>query len=404
VIAYRLDRLSRGDDASTSAIEEWARVHNKLLLTEDGLIYPCEGAEGIRWDVSKRIAHEEWLKTSERYRRMQAHLRGNGYLVGDASFGYLIVCSEQCGKVGRECGHHKVLQPDKKLVPYVEGIADRYLGGDSLAAICRWLDSEGIKPRTSEVWRPTALRAIMGNPALTGRRKNAKGRTELRFEPILDQVTFDRLQARLAENPRHGTISDEPALLAGVIFCAGCQGIMHQKVVYTRRKDGSKRYHEYYRCNGSPREPSTCQNMIPMADADDHVGGWVTDVIGRMELIERRMIPGSGHDEAISSVDTDIRDLDLDDDDYLTKHQALMAERKRLKALPAEPSKVVERPAGIKVAKHWEMLDKQGKRRFLLAGQIKVMALSERKERKGVTPRELVFSIEALFGRDWTVG
>ena len=53
----------RGDDASTSAIEEWARVHNKLLLTEDGLIYPCEGTDGIRWDISKRIAHEEWLKT-----------------------------------------------------------------------------------------------------------------------------------------------------------------------------------------------------------------------------------------------------------------------------------------------------------------------------------------------------
>lgn len=404
VVAYRLDRLSRGDDASTSAIEDWARKHGKLLLTEDGLIYPCEGAEGIRWDVTKRIAHEEWLKTSERYRRMQAHLREGGYLVGDASFGYRIACAERCGESGRECRHHKVLEPDPKLVPYVYGIADRYLNGESLAAICRWLDSEGIKPRTSEIWRPTALRVIMGNPALMGRRKNAKGKTELRFEPILDQATWERLQARLAENPKHGAVSDTPALLAGIIYCASCQGIMHRKPVYTVRKDGSKKYNVYYRCGGTPRDPSTCKNMFSLAEADESVSGWVTEVIGRLELIERRMIPGSGHDEAIASVEADIRDLDLDDPDYLAKHQALLAERARLKALPAEPARVMERPTGIKVAEYWGSLDGQGKRRFLLAAQVKVTALSELKAHKGQLPREGQFSIEAYFGREWTVG
>ncbi len=90
VVAFRLDRLSRGDNQSTNAIEKWAADNRKVIFTEDGLQFPCEGAEGIRWDVTKRIAHEEWLKTSERYRRMQGHLRANGYLVGKAPFGYAI--------------------------------------------------------------------------------------------------------------------------------------------------------------------------------------------------------------------------------------------------------------------------------------------------------------------------
>jgi resolvase-like protein len=43
VLAYRLDRLSRGDNASTNAIEQWAHDHGKQLLTVDGLTFPCEG-------------------------------------------------------------------------------------------------------------------------------------------------------------------------------------------------------------------------------------------------------------------------------------------------------------------------------------------------------------------------
>ena len=73
-------RPSRGDNQSTNAIEAWAYENGKQLLTEDGLVFPCEGADGIRWDVTKRIAHEEWLKDSERYRRMQADLKAPAIL------------------------------------------------------------------------------------------------------------------------------------------------------------------------------------------------------------------------------------------------------------------------------------------------------------------------------------
>ena len=82
VLAYRLDRLTRGDNASTNAIEDWATRNGKQLLTTDGLVFPCEGNDGIRWDVAKRIAHQEWLEASERYRRMQRTLRAAGYWVG----------------------------------------------------------------------------------------------------------------------------------------------------------------------------------------------------------------------------------------------------------------------------------------------------------------------------------
>jgi DNA invertase Pin-like site-specific DNA recombinase len=405
VVAYRLDRLSRGDNQSTNEIEAWAHRHGKMLLTEDGLVFPCEGADGIRWDLAKRLAHEEWLKTSERYRRMQAHLRENKYLVGDASFGYRIACAEQCGKTGKECGHHKTLEPNPELIPVVKDMAERYLNGDSFRSICRWLDSEGIKPRAAAMWQPTAVRDILENPALMGRRKDSKDRTELRFEGILDPATFARLQAKLAENPRHGAISDEPALLTGIIYCANCQGIMHQKRCYTARKDGSKRYHEYYRCDGSPREPSTCKNMIRMDEADARVTGLITDAFGGLEIIERVTVPGSNHDDEIADVEADIRDLDLDAADYDSQLSALRAERKRLKELPAEPAKVMERRTGVRLRDHWASLETtQARRAWLLAGKIRAEALSELRNRKtGQAVRKGRFAIEGQSGAQWVV-
>jgi hypothetical protein len=81
----------------------------------------------------------------------------------------------------------------------------------------------------------------------------------------------------------------------------------------------------------------------------------------------------------------------------------LRAELSELKTLPVEPAQATERPCGLTVATYWDALsDVQAKRRFLLAGQVKVLAVSELKARKGTEPRPMKFSVEALMGRDWS--
>lgn len=402
VVAHRLDRLSRGDDESTSAIEDWARRNGKLLLTEDGLVYPCEGADGIRWDVAKRIAHEEWLKTSERYRRMQAHLRDNKFLVGDKPFGYRIICAEGCDPEVKDCGHHKTLGKDPATAPYALAMAQKYVDGWSLPDLCRWLDAEGVAPRHGGQWWPTGVRAILSNEALIGKRRHKGGSVYMRFAPILDEPTWVKLQDRLKDNPRR-SVTSAPGLLTGLIHCGLCGRLMHNKLVYTARKDGSKSYLKYYRCDGSPRERSTCRNMIRQDFADESLSLWVVEVIGRAQLLERKTTPGSGHDEDIRDVKQDIRELDVEAADYDTRLSSLRSELARLKSLPAEPAKTTERPTGLTVAQYWDALaGEEAKRRFLLAGKVRVLAVAELRKRKGTEPRELGFSVTCLVGGDWT--
>lgn len=338
---------------------------------------PRHDGDEWSWESQSKQARKEWEQIQERSVRAQRYLRSNGYLVGRPPFGYRIVCAERCGKIGQECRHHKTLGPDPRLVPYVSEMASRYLNGATFTSICEWLDSEGIKPSGGGVWKQKTVRTVLSNPVLIGRRKDGQGRTILRFEPILDQVTFKRLQARLEATrakPARGATAEAPALLAGVIHCAWCGRVMYRRSMYNVRKDGSKQYNLYYRCDGSLRDRSTCKNMIPLKEADDWVSSWFAGTIGHLELTERMVIPGHNHEDEIAEVAAEIRDLDLDDPDYLVKQSALMAERKRLKELPAAPSEIVERPTGVTVGQHWGGLDTAGRRAWLLDRQVKVMA------------------------------
>jgi site-specific DNA recombinase len=364
ILGYKIDRLSRGDDESTSLIEQWARDHGKMLLTADGDYYPCEGNDGITWDVKKRVAHQEWLGYSEKYKRMQKHLRDNGFLVGHIPYGFTIV------KVAGS--EHKTMVPDPEEARFVRQAVERYLTGESLRAVCDWLDAEGADPRIGTKWSCKTLQRIFRNESLIGRRmsepdKDGKRRTILRHEPILDQEVWDKLQAEMDRKAaRKGVAPKDTALLTGIAVCKICGGVMYRIRPGRRRKDGTEYRKSYYRCHGSERNPSKCRNMVPVEIVEAEVDAWVNGPFGDFAWFEKTVIPGHDHADEVAEVDRDIRELDLDSDDYLDRWAALRAERTRLKELPATPAEVKVRPTGLTVRQHWAALGNAARRAFLL--------------------------------------
>lgn len=406
IVAYKNDRLSRGDRADEARIRLWAQDNGKVLMIADGPQWPPRhDGDKWAWEAMANQARKEWEAIRERSVRAQRYLRANGYLVGKPPFGCRVACAEQCGKRGAECNHHKTLEPEPRLVPYLNEVAKRYIAGASLTALCEYLDSKGIPPPGGGVWQQYSLRRALENSALIGCRKNAKGQTILRFEPILDLYTWALLQARLKatrETSARGTVSKAPALLARIIRCARCGRVMHFKRLYNTHKDGTRIYRNVYRCDGTMREWSTCRNMIAAAEADKWIGSWIYDVIGYKELITRVVVPGHGFDDEIAEIEAEIRALDLDDPDYLEKVSALRAERARLQGLPALPSEVMEHPTGTTIDQHWATLDTTGRRAWLLAEQVKVLAY--RPPIYGPVPQgapPFTFTVESLMGK-WT--
>lgn len=403
VVGWRFDRLSRGDNQSTTAIEEWAHSNRKQLFTEDGLVFPCEGADGIRWDMAKRLAHEEWLKISLRYRRMQAHLRslqrpdgGAGYLVGRPAYAYRRV----------EANGHKLIEPDPGKAPVIREAIERFLDGASLSDIVRWLGSVGAPtPTSGGKWHPKSVADIFTNESLIGKRQSKDGKIELRFEPVLanddgtpDMATWRDLQERVKANAkRRGKIRDDPAMLTGLIDCGKCGRIVHARRIPRKRVDGSVYEWRGYRCDGTPRELSTCQISSPMEWLDGQVSDVIMERHGDEEVYETTINRGSNHDDELEDNAAEIAALDPDAPDYPERHAELIAERRRIKSLPEVPGEIHQTPLGklgpiwmaADTAERRKLLIKTGKR-FILTGRDSFIpvSLSMEQDSRALTGRD----------------
>jgi DNA invertase Pin-like site-specific DNA recombinase len=370
IIAATLDRLARNSRYLTK-LKDWAAEHGKqIIVISPALRWPIEPDDlgsKIMWEIFGILAEYELDMIKRRSAETRTKLLGDNKLVGRPPWGFLVVDAP---------GGHKTLAPDPQLALYVRALADRYLAGDSLLALARWLDAEGIPPMHGGRWNPGSVSQVLRNPALVGRRKNADGQTVLTFEGILDPAIWDRLQRKMAANSdRRGKVRSDPAMLTGVLYCALCGRIMHRREVTSKRKGGGRYVWHGYRCDGTAKDPSTCRNMIPRAEVEDWVNeGMSGPMYADLEVIERVTIPSHGHEAELALIEQDIRSLDLDAPDFLDRQAALLAERRRLLALPAEPERTEDRPLGVTVAEHWPTLTDAEKRAYLLAAGAKVYA------------------------------
>jgi len=351
VLAYRLDRLSRGDNQSTNEIEAWAHRHGKQLLTVDGLVFPCEGADGIRWDVTKRIAHEEWLKTSERYRRMQAHLREQNKLTGRPCWGYEVADAE---------GGHKTLVPSPEGRKWVPEVFARVIKGQSLATIARWLESVTGRP-----WWPRTVGHMVRTTTYAGYRQDAEGRTILRVEPLVDMATWKRANAALDNRPKKGPALEHRAMLTSVIFCPRCQ----DSPMYRIHAGSSF----YYRCTGRGPNRKGCGNMVPLEQADAMVCDIAATTFSWQKVTLTVFTPGHSHEAELEALRFELKELprrDLAWDAEDAERARLRAEYDRLAALPSAPDRAEEVETDQTYADVWNALEPSERNAWLEGARV----------------------------------
>lgn len=359
IVALKLDRLTRGNRQETAELEQWARDHGKVLMTTEGLQFPVEGGEGIPWDLYMRLAHDEWLRISERYTRMQRELRAQGSHVGRSPYGYDIV---------RE-GSRKVLKPNTVEAGVIRDAVDWYMGGDSLDVICERLNKAGRLPRPMKdgrqaTWQAMTLGRVLRKEVLVGRNKDSKGRTVSKVEPILDRSLWEEFITRLDQRAyRKGVAqSANPAMLAGVIKCGKCGRNMYRHNSGTTVRGGP---HLAYYCR-------PCKAYVRLREADATVSDLLSADTGHD--VETSIVPGREHEHEIAEVERDM--LEAVKARQYDRLAALQIEMDRLEALPADLPRIERQPARQTVAEMWSALpDDAARRRYLLSRDIRAIYL-----------------------------
>lgn len=212
LVCYDLDRLTR----QPRQLEDWidaAEEHGLLLVTANGEADLSTDGGRLFARIKASVARAEVERKAARQTRA-AQQRADR---GRPPTGVRLTGYTTAGEI----------DPDEARV--VREMFERFIGGDSLRGIANWLTADGrLKPRHGGTWPPSTVRTMLRNPRYAGRaiyRGEQTGKSGV-WKPIVNDVDFDVVQARLAD-PRRRTNHDttnRKHLGAGLYVCGVCGG------------------------------------------------------------------------------------------------------------------------------------------------------------------------------------
>lgn len=240
LMVYDLDRLARDPrdlEDAIEVVEHYGAVIKSATASEIDLMTES-GRLTARIMVT--VANKSSADTSRRVKRAHLQLARSGVVKhGGRPFGW------KADKIA--------LEP--KEAALIRKAAADVIDGKGLRAIVREWNEAGVKTARGNDWDHRAVRQLLKGPRLAGWRVHqGKIATDDAGQPvkgiwksILDQDTFDRLQATVGRNStgaKGGRRGARKYLLSGVARCGVCGAAMYGSASttgfnYTCRKDGT---------------------------------------------------------------------------------------------------------------------------------------------------------------------
>jgi site-specific DNA recombinase len=229
IVVYRADRFGRTLIDSLGLIKRITDAGATFASVEDGFDLSTHGGR-MAMKMMLVLAEGELERITENWdeARRRAVERGL-HLTATVPFGY-------------RRRDDNGLEPDPVNGAIATELFERRTVGEGWAELARWLESIGAKTqRGRSQWSLRALRDIIRNDVYLGVAEHGSFRLEGAHEPLTDEQTWRRAQ-RTGSQTR--SRASEPALLGGLLRCAGCRHVMAAKT----QKLADGRLLHYFRC------------------------------------------------------------------------------------------------------------------------------------------------------------
>jgi len=371
VVVWKVDRLARRVLDFLHADEALRGRDAAIVAVEDPI--DMTTAQGRAFATMLAVfAEMEAAALSARVRAARRTLVTAGRRVGGRSpFGFMNIANPD--------GPGKVLAPDPERISIIEEVARRAMAGESLYALARWLEAQGIRPRArsgrkdANHWHEASVEAMLRAPALAG--LTALDGDFVRGEdglPIVDESVAvlspaerRSLLAALDGAKRPGTrqkAGHTPALLYGIVRCGSCDGLMY-------RATAAKKYAQY-RCQqkGCPRPVGVSRPGI-----EAHVEALILAERGGAPLLTSEEAPQAPGVARLAEIEVAIADTaeemkrdDADDVTLQARLVALKAERRSVRQQSDQVSRSFK-VTGQSFEEAWNAeADTEGRRQLLM--------------------------------------
>lgn len=161
---------------------------------------------------------------------------------------------------------------DPPAAAFVAEVFDRYIGGETIAAIIGWIADEPALAdiRGRMLWSYHAIDRLLRRRAYLGHTSGMEGA----HPPIIDQATFDaadRLRRRPVRHQRKAITSP----LEGMVRCGACGLAMRLSTV--KRTDANRGYSRFWRCESLLRQ--TAYGETYPAHQQMFRADWIEDAV-----------------------------------------------------------------------------------------------------------------------------
>lgn len=113
------------------------------------------------------------------------------------------------------------IRPDEAAV--IRELVARFLAGESLRALCTWLDETGVRTVGGGIWRSATLRGVLTSGRIAGLRRHGEEIIGPAAWPgIITPAERDRVLARISDRAVTGRRTPRRYLLSGLLRCGRC--------------------------------------------------------------------------------------------------------------------------------------------------------------------------------------
>lgn len=245
IITKSVSRFARNTVDSLVTIRK-LKEHNVEVYFEKENIYTFDGKGELLLTIMSSLAQEESRSISQNVTWGQR----KRFADGKVSLPYKHFLGYEKG----ENGLPKIVPEQAKIV---RDIYRQYMLGKSITAICRYLESNGIKtPAGKEKWRESTVFSILQNEKYKGdallqkeftvdflqkRKKKNEGEipqyyVEGSHEAIIPPRDFDMVQAEIKRRSELGRKYSASSILSSKLICGDCGGYYGSKVWHSNDK------------------------------------------------------------------------------------------------------------------------------------------------------------------------
>lgn len=300
IYCYSQDRLIRGEEAEDIfyLLVEFRHFNAAVKFIKNPLDLTTIAGK-IMALVAGHEAAGEIHKIKDRTMRgkIQRVKEGKLWGLGRDKFGY---------RKDREAG---IAEIDEEEANTIRRIFREVCEGKGLMTIAKELNRDGVptsfaaKGERKSQWHPATVRVLLRDPAYKGEvwayryGGEAYRMPDGLFPPIIDSLTWSRVQERLDTNRGEKLRnSKRPALLRGLIFCGLCESRM-----YPAKQHGLY----YYRCASDflKRHESNSHSCASRSVRADWIESEVWKKIVRLASHPNEMIEMLELDQAVGAVD-----------------------------------------------------------------------------------------------------